>query len=55
VALEITPTPTSEERAAIEQALASIVDSRGAQGRAEWWQAGVRENVLDEDVPNPES
>jgi hypothetical protein len=53
--LEIAPQPTPEERAAIERALRSIAASRGAQERGDWWQAGVRESVFDEDVSSSES
>ena len=43
---EITPEPSDEERAAIEEALARLEsgeDSPPAGSR--WWQAGVREAV----------
>lgn len=51
----IKPEPTPEERDAIEQALVSIEGARGAQQRGEWWQAGIRENVLDEEVPGADA
>jgi hypothetical protein len=47
VKLEITPEPTSEERAAI---LAALERVRAEEERTPgpWWDAGLRENVLDE-------
>jgi hypothetical protein len=47
VKLEITPEPTSEERAAI---LAALERVRAEEERTPgpWWEAGLRENVLDE-------
>jgi hypothetical protein len=46
--LEITPEPTPEERAAILAALDRIeADAQRRPGA--WWEAGLRENVLDED------
>jgi hypothetical protein len=50
VRIEITPGPTPEERAAIERALATLVDLDRAAGRGEWWEAGLRENVLEEEA-----
>jgi hypothetical protein len=46
--IEITPEPTPEERAAILAALDRIraEDERGRPGA--WWEAGLRESVLEE-------
>ena len=47
VTLEITPEPTPEERAAILVALERVrAEEESTPGL--WWEAGLRENVLDE-------
>jgi hypothetical protein len=46
MAVEIRPEPTPEEREAILRALAEI---DGDSQRSEWWAAGVRESVGEED------
>ena len=48
--LEIEPEPTSEEREALEHALASL-PSEPADPRGAWWREGVRENVSPEAEP----
>ena len=47
--LEITPEPTAEERAAIEAAIAELLDGRGAEATlaAAWWRAGILEGTED--------
>jgi hypothetical protein len=48
VKLDIAPEPTPEERAAIVAALQQLrAQERGGIGA--WWQAGLRENVEDDD------
>lgn len=47
----ILPTPSREERAAIEQALAAL-ERRADDRRGEWWRQGLREQVL-EGEPEP--
>jgi len=48
VNVEITPEPSPEERAAILAALARLqTDEAHAPGR--WWEAGLRENVEDDE------
>jgi len=45
---EIDPEPSPEERAAIEAAVARVqAEQERAPGR--WWEAGVAENVSDDD------
>jgi hypothetical protein len=44
----ITPEPTPEERAAIERALATLLDPRGGADRGRWWREGIRESVVDD-------
>jgi hypothetical protein len=48
VKVDITPEPTPEERAAV---LAALERLRAEEERAPgpWWEAGLRENVEDED------
>jgi hypothetical protein len=48
--LEITPEPTAEERAAIEAAMAKLLDTEpnGAVPGA-WWQAGILEATDEPD------
>lgn len=46
--LDWRPEPTPEEREALEQALARLLDDR-AQPRSAWWRAGVAESVEPED------
>jgi hypothetical protein len=48
VELEWTPEPTSEEREALERALAQLLVERDDH-RAAWWRAGVEESVSSED------
>lgn len=45
--IEITPEPTAEERAAILAALEQVQAEDERPGA--WWEAGLRENVEDED------
>jgi hypothetical protein len=45
---EIDPEPTPEERAAIEAAVAQVQAERERAPGA-WWEAGVRENVADDE------
>ena len=45
--LEITPEPSPEERAAIEAAVAALVDGSG-EARSAWWGAGLPD-ASDED------
>jgi hypothetical protein len=47
VQFEITPEPTPEERAALEQALAASVAGH-ENGASAWWEAGLRESVEEE-------
>jgi hypothetical protein len=48
--LEIQPEPTAGERAAIEAALARVLD--GKEPASRWWQEGIRENLEgDEEEP----
>jgi hypothetical protein len=47
VPAEITPEPSEQERAAIEEALATIATDTRAP--AAWWSKGIRESVLDDD------
>ena len=44
--LEITPEPSPEERAALERALARLLEEPG-DPRGAWWREGIRENVTD--------
>ena len=46
--IEITPEPTPEERAAVEQALAALRVA-AISGRGAWWEEGILENALEED------
>jgi hypothetical protein len=46
MALEIRPDPTPEEREAILRALAEL---DGDSRQSDWWLAGVRESVGEED------
>jgi hypothetical protein len=48
VQLEITPEPTPEERAALEQAVEHALREE-SDGPGAWWEAGVREAVEGED------
>lgn len=48
VELEWTPEPTSEEREALERALAQLLVERDDHCGA-WWRAGVEESVSSED------
>ena len=45
--LEIEPEPSSEEREALERALAALA-APSADPRGAWWREGVRENVSPE-------
>jgi hypothetical protein len=45
--IEITPEPTPEERAAILAALDRI-RAEDERGPGAWWEAGLRESVLEE-------
>lgn len=46
--VEISPEPTSEERAAIVAAVRQLLEAEEADpGR--WWEAGLRENLEDEE------
>jgi hypothetical protein len=45
---EITPEPGREEREALEQALARLLDPP-ADPRSQWWRAGVAEKLEDDD------
>ena len=45
--IEITPDPTREERAAILAALEQL-RAEEERGPGAWWEAGLRDNVLDE-------
>jgi hypothetical protein len=47
VSVEITPEPTPEERAAIVAALRQL-RAEQERGPGAWWEAGLRENVLDD-------
>jgi hypothetical protein len=47
VGLEITPEPTSEERAAIVFALEQL-QADDERNPGAWWEAGLRENVEDD-------
>jgi hypothetical protein len=51
VLVVINPEPSEEERAAIVEALDSLIAEADARPErtAEWWAAGVRENLEDED------
>jgi hypothetical protein len=44
--VEIKPEPTLEERAAILRALAQL---NGHEQPSEWWRAGVRESLGEDD------
>lgn len=44
---EITPEPTPEEREALEEALARLLESP-PEPRTPWWRRGVEENVVEE-------
>ena len=48
MSLEITPEPTPEERAAIVAALEQL-RAEEARGPGAWWEAGLRENLDEED------
>jgi hypothetical protein len=51
--LEITPEPTAEERAAIEAAIAGLVDGEQIDAApGAWWQAGIVEAIEESDPPN---
>jgi hypothetical protein len=50
MALEITPEPSEEEREALEQALARLLEEP-AEARSGWWREGIRESVSPEDEP----
>jgi hypothetical protein len=45
---EITPDPSSEEREAIEEALARLVASP-PDPRSAWWRAGLAEELSEEE------
>jgi hypothetical protein len=45
---EITPVPTPEEREALEEALARLLE-RPPEPRTPWWRRGVEENVAEEE------
>jgi len=48
--IEITPEPTAEERAAIEAAVAEMLDGRGTDALpVEWWRAGILDAVEESD------
>lgn len=49
--LRITPEPSPEERAALERAIASLVEE-GADARSDWWREGVREGLSEEEEPD---
>jgi hypothetical protein len=46
---EISPEPPPDEREALEQALRRLLDPTEGVATSEWWRAGVRESVLDDD------
>jgi hypothetical protein len=48
VDVEIHPEPSLEERAAIEAAVASVLD-RQSEPCSAWWRAGVREAIEEPD------
>jgi hypothetical protein len=50
--VEIHPEPSDEERAAILAAVQALLgfERGGEVGRTEWWLAGVRESIGEEDV-----
>lgn len=48
VEIEIVPEPTEEERAALEEALARLLEGP-RDPRGEWWRAGVRETLSPEE------
>jgi hypothetical protein len=51
--LEITPEPTAEERAAIEAAIARLLDGEQIDAvPGAWWQAGIVEATEESDPPN---
>ena len=45
---EIVPEPSSEEREAIDEALARLV-AEPAEARSAWWREGVREGLNPEE------
>ena len=45
--VEITPEPSTEEREALERALARLLGEPDG-GVTAWWREGIRENVLGE-------
>jgi hypothetical protein len=45
---EITPEPPSEEREALEEALARLLELP-SEPRTAWWRRGVEENVAEEE------
>jgi hypothetical protein len=51
VLLEIHPEPSEQERAAIVAVLARLLAAEQEEpcARADWWRAGVRESVEDEE------
>ena len=51
--LEISPEPTAEERAAIEAAVAELLDGGQENGvpPGAWWRAGILEATEESDDP----
>jgi hypothetical protein len=45
---EITPEPSPEEREALEEALARLLEPP-SEPRTPWWRRGVEENVAEEE------
>jgi hypothetical protein len=45
---EITPEPTPEEREALEEAVARLLEPP-PEARTPWWRRGVEENVAEEE------
>jgi hypothetical protein len=45
---EITPEPNPEEREALEEALARLLEPP-SESRTPWWRRGVEENVAEEE------
>jgi hypothetical protein len=45
---EITPEPTPDEREALEEALARLLEPP-PEPRTPWWRRGVEENVAEEE------
>jgi hypothetical protein len=51
VELEITPEPSPDERAAIEAAVAALLDGN-AKPQSAWWHAGLPDASDDDDLPS---